>query len=92
MQETAINIAAGNKFERELDYRAPGAGRPALERNYVLVQPQPLVWPGELWRHSYSRSIIVQTSASAQMATVRRRQRGDLSLRLDSGVWRAMPT
>jgi RHS repeat-associated protein len=82
-----IHIGVGNKFQRELDYAAAGASGLRWERTYSSLDLSRWSGLGELWRHSYSRSIVVQTDGTTQMATMRRGNGATYHFVLSSGTW-----
>jgi RHS repeat-associated protein len=78
-----INTATGNKFEQETDYQAPN-DRLTLRRFYnglVAVAPTSL---GTLWRHSFDRSLIINSTTSINL--FRPDGRYELFLKAN-GVW-----
>jgi len=85
-----INSATGNKFQKEVDYKGAGSSILEFVRYYNSVAPARANL-GSNWRHSYDRTIVIDTTVSPQTATVRRPDGGEvIFFKLVSG-WAPRP-
>jgi RHS repeat-associated protein len=66
-----INCGNGNKFEREVDYAAPGSGGLRFERFYNSAAAPVTQAMGIRWRHTWMRTIEVTEPADGRVAITR---------------------
>ncbi|MGH8653567.1 MAG: DUF6531 domain-containing protein [Gammaproteobacteria bacterium] len=88
-----INLASGNKYQRDSDYRGTGAFPLVFERHYnsdatLIATPVNTPVLGERWRHGLERSVRLTDYATLSTATVTRADgRGYFFNLADDGSW-----